>query len=511
MAQILQKHAEWAAAIRANPVTQCPMQKSELGVMWLVDPLLARDMIGLLEADDNLPKPTANKQTLLREALTSVSGADWKRQRPVVIAAIGGGQSVQERRHQQAVVSATSLAMRLITQGSIFDVPGSFRVPDIIDWASKVASRGIVSALLGPMVPEEEELAAKLSGGVMEDLIQPHSQDVSRPSLKDRLELEELIVLYLRSTRKPRHQRDSQLCDKLEILLSTSTITQVERCYQLKEVGDKLGEPNNSLMMRLALRPELSKSEVAGNCNSVLLAGVETTYTLMATTLLHLSQSQVTQEAVRQEAGTHSTKLISSVLKETLRINPPVMGQPRIVDCPDGVSIVRLTTEEKFKVQMGKVAIDKSQGVSYFIPQGTLFAVDLLSAAHGKPQSIQVKETIETSSSLLGCCFKGGSEPSLRLDQISPEADVSSSWTFCPDGNNEIDESCPFGIGARGCPAGSLSLVIVREVIVMMSQRFKWILTNQIDDEKWQSRTKRVPTLFIDGPPVSLNFCTQRS
>lgn len=72
---LLQIHAEWAARIRANPMTECPIQMSEAGVVWLVCPTLAKDIFSLLEAEDQLPKPPVTHQVLLREALTSVNGS----------------------------------------------------------------------------------------------------------------------------------------------------------------------------------------------------------------------------------------------------------------------------------------------------------------------------------------------------------------------------------------------------------------------------------------------------
>jgi hypothetical protein len=71
---------------------------------------------------------------------------------------------------------------------------------------------------------------------------------------------------------------------------------------------------------------------------------------------------------------------------------------------------------------------------------------------------------------------------------------------------SKTDESCPFGIGQRGCPAGSLSLLIAREVIQkFIATGYKWRLTNKDIDSAWMLRTKRVPTLIIEGA-VSLTF-----
>ena len=169
--------------------------------------------------------------------------------------------------------------------------------------------------------------------------------------------------------------------------------------------------------------------------------------------------------------------------------------------------------EDKFTVQKGKVQVDKREGVAYYLKEGSAFSVDVLSAAHGKPlPSSNVSHSggsVRSTSDFLGCCFPqssaaysaphGMSDPSSWEFNVALDATAESSKT---------DESCPFGLGVRGCPAGSLSIVIAREVIqCLVRGGYHWSLTHKEIDDQWLTRTKRVPTLILDGP-VALSFMT---
>jgi cytochrome P450 len=134
----LQHRVAWGHECR----NECSAVASNRGRLWIVDPYLANELlsasdggVGLLIKADFSKK----RMSLLSHSLTQADGVDWNRQRPAVLAAIGGG-TVSASRHKQAACQAAELARELID---------SDRMDDVMDFALRVAARGIVAAAAG--------------------------------------------------------------------------------------------------------------------------------------------------------------------------------------------------------------------------------------------------------------------------------------------------------------------------------------------------------------------------
>ena len=196
------------------------------------------------------------------------------RQRPAVVAAVGGGISAQTARHREAVVQAAEVAVSFVAasaqeaegkgspalavergspapsrteahevtaetqQGAAEDgdeptaheeaaaPKGSPTYSDIpvsvVSLAAAAAARGIVGALIGPIRESEgnDQLLAQEAG--MGDLsgrrqLESGWVSVGHPevSLSERLEMEGLVSAYISASRRPKGLRDANLCDSI--------------------------------------------------------------------------------------------------------------------------------------------------------------------------------------------------------------------------------------------------------------------------------------------------------
>jgi hypothetical protein len=113
-----------------------------------------RTAVAFLKAFDGgegakLRKPDAFQPILLGEALTTVNGATWTRQRPAFLAAAGGGPSQQQARHAKALRMAAEFALTVPTAQAAYEDSTAMCVPDAARFAQLLATRGLVSAVLG--------------------------------------------------------------------------------------------------------------------------------------------------------------------------------------------------------------------------------------------------------------------------------------------------------------------------------------------------------------------------
>jgi len=80
-----------------------------------------------------------------------------------------------------------------------------------------------------------------------------------------------------------------------------------------------------------------------------------------------------------------------------------------------------------------------------------------------------------------------------------------ASWRWAVNLGDAVDvrannhAAAPFGMGPRACPAGSLSLVVAREVLEALLSRFEWSFVDpaQTRTEKWVQECISSPTLVI--------------
>ena len=158
--------------------------------------------------------------------------------------------------------------------------------------------------------------------------------------------------------------------------------------------------------------------------------------TLIACSLLHLAASSTNGESniqararaevsqfLRMASSSGPTAsarlvpkpspLVSSVLKETLRVNPPVMGLPRVVTADEGLTLTRrrkcpADVDQDLHIQQVDPDSLRPKTTSIHLPKGTRFAVDLLSLAHGgcsagcrKEQQPAAKSPLDAGAALV--------------------------------------------------------------------------------------------------------------
>ena len=353
----LQLRTSWSAVNRRNGHN---LAHAPNGKVWILCPKVGAKLLAENDgASGQLSKNDIShrRDSLLFSALTQNSGADWARQRPAVVSAIGGGITVQSNRHRESSLSAAELVKELVSPGKVLDV---------MEISQFVAARGIVSAVVGC------------------------TSDIIEMTRK----LESLLISYQKASRRIVHY-DRNVCLSLEKGLRKVVKDLVE--FYMKgidrfnandnvegkdDITDNVdGFPTNrskqpnyveptALLPRLLERKELSIDEAIGNTFSSLLAGIETTSLLIGCSLLQLATKPYLRKAVRNEISSFPldskkrSKIVISIMNETLRVHPPVMGLPRKVANPNGVRI------------------ELSPGCPAVMPYGTVFSVCLLSAAH---------------------------------------------------------------------------------------------------------------------------------
>jgi cytochrome P450 len=272
---------------------------SNRGRLWIVNPYLANELLsasdggaGLLIKADFSKK----RMSLLSHSLTQADGVDWNRQRPAVLAAIGGGIAVSANRHKQAARQAAELALELIDSDCL---------DDVMDIALRVAARGIVAAVAG----STEEITSKAR------------------------KLEEILVSFQKYSRRNQHV-NIELVASLEEDLRHSVEDLVEHYVQKMSSGSSEDE-FTALLCRLLNQKALSRQEVTANTHSCLLAGVETTSLLIGAALLRLCSRPTLRDAARDEILTiastpgqkRRSRLVGAIMTETLRVHPPVTSR----------------------------------------------------------------------------------------------------------------------------------------------------------------------------------------
>lgn len=547
---LLQQHAAWAAGCRSTGDIFSQRQ----GTNWLVCPAVAAQLLKQYDGGTGaaLSKPKVRNRALLRDALTAVSGDTWSRQRPAFLAAAGGGASAQAARHRAAVDAAVQVGLAQAAR---------LRVLDALECARLTAARGIVGAVLG-----------------MDD--QPSACSSGRAAREN---VEVLLVSFIMALRQPRRgprpvlgfvRRDEHVCDSLEAALMQAM--RQEAALFLAGAADAAAgaprQPVSALLPRLLARNDLTLDEAICNANSCMLAGLETTMLLLACSLLHLAERPDVQAAARASLPPPSqpggrpvaSAVVAAVLKEVLRVNPPVMGLPRVVTAtsPEGLLRVSLSLPTQTAAAAPAAAEDGPDRI-LLLQHGFQFAADVLSAAHswappggGAAGSAAAASGVASSRpaaaaaaagpgpggpppSLFGACCVGGAAPP-RTAAASPEParddaaqyaahHNAGSWTWDPlrptpsasggdegDGDRPADPfaaAAPFGIGPRACPAGSLSVVIARDVLQALLPRYSWRLARPEAVGAWMTRTVATPTLLIKGPiglvfePVGQESC----
>ncbi|KXZ45948.1 hypothetical protein GPECTOR_49g532 [Gonium pectorale] len=333
---------------------------------------------------------------------------------------------------------------------------------------------------------------------------------------------------------------------------------------------------SSALLPRLLSQAALSRSEAVCNAHSCLLAGFETSFLLIACSLLHLASAPDLQGEVRAElrlkrpldgggggrgggggAGSGAAAvsapappLVGAILRETLRVNPPVSGLPRRVVAPEGLRVgLRAAAGEGGDGEggSGQGCEDCARARALVLAPGMDFTVDLIAAAHSwrrhpQPATLPPGAAAAPAGAVAGAAAAGpdaaahvalngsgsrsggkeercggvgshnaaGRRPPGAAGPGRGGAAVNwdpASWEWDPKRppppagcRDRYGEAAPFGIGPRSCPAGSLSMVLAREVLCSLMGAFAWRLERPEADRGWMSRAFTAPTLGIPGP-----------
>jgi len=332
------------------------------------------------------------KPGLLEKAATSVSGETWRRQRKAVERAFGGGVAAQRRRHQPSCSSSAKELCSWAEDGY---------VEDARELAAAVAARGMVTATAG-------EADADTTGAIKG--------------------LEEALLNFFDETLAAMH---GPVARALDVACEKALAVQKEGCDTLMQ---KLRDQGDAL----------DHEEVRANSHSALIAGFQAFAVLLLSCLLELADHPELQAELANEArskgtdGLGSGTLVSAILKETLRVYPPISGLPR-------VTLAEATSNTKDAEDAGEAQpLTGTEPVA--LPAGHYVVVDLLAAAHSGP------------------------------------AQFGDSWAWQPVATEEASSSnsdgglmaCPFGIGPRKCPAATLTLAQVGYVLHALSLEFTW-------------------------------------
>eukprot|EP00957_Ditylum_brightwellii_P200144 15258059-Ditylum_brightwellii.AAC.1 len=210
------------------------------------------------------------------------------------------------------------------------------------------------------------------------------------------------------------------------------------------------------------------------------MAGTQTVCTTIVGAMLHLAEDARMQEHLKQ--GNIAGK---DIVKETLRILPPVAGLPRLpTECD--LELEYCTAKMSSSSERAEV-IQKCP-----IPKNHLIVVDLVAFAHSQQQQ-PIKEDIKEQQSHLI------QQDTLKFDPLQK----------CKS------EAQPWGIGRRKCPAGIISVECISEVLEAMA---KGGITWTFQDAKdcvglehcggWMQSISYCPTLCY-SLPIYLEFTVE--
>jgi cytochrome P450 len=287
-------------------VGRCASERA--GRLWLIDPHAASELLKEYDGGTgHIVKDDTKRTGLLKSSLTQSDGPDWRRQRAAVVAAVGGGQVAQFTRHRAAACRAGELAASVIADHTARSPQRVMVHPDVMDLARMVAARGIVAAVVG-------------------------DGDGDANAAAEAARIEVVLSAFMKANRRRKEQKDEAVVQSLGSELQRGILALLEHHSKHESSTSSAA---TALLARLMSRPELSKEEVIGNANSCLLAGVETTSLLIGCSLLRLACRPALRIAARAEIrassssgdATQRSKLVGAIMRETLRVHPPVMVQ----------------------------------------------------------------------------------------------------------------------------------------------------------------------------------------
>jgi len=420
----------------------------------------------------NLKKPTKPTK-LLHHALTNSNGATWTRQRYCVSRAF----SVDKTLRASCATYAVEKTMEIIYEANrLTSTTAGFGCTPF-SCMSRTARRKTRGQLV-------TRIRRRTIGVDVRNLAREVAiLTMSRMVLGSRRGSNGIVLDSLRE------MVDDTLEPRRDEKYSKETMMKVERLdVVVREIIDEIsndldgdsGQDGDCLARRLLSHEKIAKTdkyltrdEVVGNSHSALLAGVQTICTTIAGALLHLAENPQMQHDLKE--GNISGK---DIVKETLRILPPVAGLPRIpTECDVELEDPTIRSNTKSSASVRKCPIPKDQ----------LMVVDLLAFAHAQPFENDHETTIGSMSNAL---------PTLKFD---PTQKIKS-------------QAQPWGIGKRKCPAGIISVECISSVIESLAKGgVTWTFIDRKDcvglenSEGWMKSVSYRPTLSY-ASPIFINF-----
>ncbi len=403
----------------------------------------------------NLRKPT-KPTVLLHHSLTNANGETWSRQRYCVSRAFNVDKFLRETCASYAAGKTIEIILEASKkQASSFrrfllpwrkegkSVLRKGRGLDVRILAREVAIHTMSRMVLGSIHGANDELIDSLRDMVTETLQPKRNEEQNLETMKS----VEKIDLSVRSAIEAVSKEIDMGRNEGDCLVSRLLF------YERNEQPGKY----------------LTRDEVVGNSHSALLAGIQTICTTIAGAISHLAENPQMQTNLK--VGYISGK---DIVKETLRILPPVAGLPRIpIDCDLVFEHSSMRSNSENTVNSSKCFVAKDQ----------LLVVDLLAFAHSQPSGMIENQSYVTLDSLKF-------DPSLKCKS----------------------QAQPWGIGKRKCPAGIISVECISAVLEgLATGGVTWTFTDTKDCvglERcggWMGSISYCPTLCYDSP-IFVNF-----
>lgn len=495
----LRIRAEWGQAAYKAGRTTYPVRRFDLKghpevSLAISDSVAARQLLARHDGKsaavykDKPTRGTLNK--LLANSLTYASPEDWPRQRQAVKLAVGSTVATAKTFQDHTARCSAELGAELRSIAAS-DTAGT--VVDIREPVYRAACRLLCGITLGPGITATKAADAlytlKRAYAEARVVSLKTGRDAKRLERDSEQRAEELNTIvrsvaarhYPSSGLVPTASEDRQaqqqpismpLIQRLanaaapnphSVASGAQSTTAAAGTREVQQSSQRSPSP-----------PLLSFDEVVSNVHSFLLAGFETTAILVLFTLLHLAHDQSAQTdcaveaagaalALQQSVGesdstesavgctsdNHSTNggLIEAALKETLRLYPPVLSLPRLVSAAgDGVEVSPPQSTETDGCDgcpALSVPVRLRAGQRITVCTAAAARVGWARADYWEPRRFYKPQNTEGESN----------------DSDSEQSDDTEN-------EEQHGEMIAFGVGPRACPAGSLSLLLARELTI---------------------------------------------
>ncbi len=478
----LRERAEWGEAARQAGYSSYPVRRHDLPgrpevTVAISDVAAARQLLARHDgrsAGVYKEKPNSGPiNKLLAHSLTYASPEHWHRQRQAVKMAVGStvATAATFRAHTACCSAEFGHELRSIAAGASTD-PQAVTV-DLREPIYRAACRLLCGIVLGTdsMAMEAADVLYRMKRTYGEAKMASGREAKRRASeTADWAAQLETIVRSAAareySTLIPTVEAEADDLSRRSVPTAVPLIRRLANAANPHSSRRKEASSDNAKPQQCShtTPPLLNLDEVVSNVHSFLLAGFETTAVLVLFSLLHLAHNQTAQTECATEAAVQSGGgtggLVDAALKETLRLYPPVLSLPRLVA---GAAVSEL---------------DQSNGptaVQMVVPPMETDAPGGRSQCPASSAPLHLRPGQQITICTAAAARAGWDRPDFWESRRfykprSPGGDRSSSSDG--DDHNDIDtsddegegEMIPFGVGPRACPAGSLSLLLAREL-----------------------------------------------